>query len=254
MEHSKIGTYRLVAEPFHVDFSGSLFLGVLGNHLLNCAGFHAKERGLGMASLNESNYTWVLSRLVVEMERMPKEFEEFTVDTWIENVYRLFTDRNFAVCDASGTPIGYARSIWAMINMDTRKPADLLLMHDGHIVDYIESEKPCPIEKFSRIKLSNPECVRTYPVVYSDIDVNGHVNSVKYVEHVLDLFPLETYRTQYIRRFEVAYIAEGHVGDTLLFYKESCGDGVYDIEIRRAPVADGKEETLCRFRIYFSNK
>ena len=74
------------------------------------------------------------------------------------------------------------------------------------------------------------------------------------MEHVLDLFPLETYRTQYIRRFEVAYIAEGHVGDTLLFYKESCGDGVYDIEIRRAPEADGKEETLCRFRIYFSNK
>ena len=53
MEYGKIGTYRLVAEPFHVDFSGSLFLGVLGNHLLNCAGFHAKERGFGMASLNE---------------------------------------------------------------------------------------------------------------------------------------------------------------------------------------------------------
>lgn len=254
MNQSKIGTYRFVAEPFHVDFSGSLFLGVLGNHLLNCAGFHAKERGFGMASLNESNYTWVLSRLVVEMNRMPQQFEEFTVDTWVENVYRLFTDRNFAVCDSSGMPIGYARSIWAMIDMDTRKPVDLTMIHDGHIMDYIEREKPCPIEKFSRIKLKQPECVMKHKVVYSDIDVNGHVNSVKYVEHVLDLFPAEVYQTQYIHRFEVAYISEGHPTDTLLFYKEKVGDDVYDVEIRRLLSETGNEKTLCRLRLYFRNK
>ena len=38
---SKIGKYQFVAEPFHVDFTGRLTMGVLGNHLLNCAGFHA---------------------------------------------------------------------------------------------------------------------------------------------------------------------------------------------------------------------
>ena len=63
MKENKVGTYSFVAEPFHVDFTGKLFMGVLGNHLLNCAGFHATERGFGMAELNESNYTWVLSRL-----------------------------------------------------------------------------------------------------------------------------------------------------------------------------------------------
>ena len=44
-ENNKIGTYKFVAEPFHVDFTGRLTMGVLGNHLLNCAGFHATERG-----------------------------------------------------------------------------------------------------------------------------------------------------------------------------------------------------------------
>ena len=65
-ENNKIGTYKFVAEPFHVDFTGRLTMGVLGNHLLNCAGFHATERGFGIATLNEDNYTWVLSRLAVE--------------------------------------------------------------------------------------------------------------------------------------------------------------------------------------------
>lgn len=88
-EENKIGTYQFVAEPFHVDFNGRLTMGVLGNHLLNCAGFHASDRGFGIATLNEDNYTWVLSRLAIELDEMPYQYEKFSVQTWVENVYRL---------------------------------------------------------------------------------------------------------------------------------------------------------------------
>ena len=121
-EENRIGTYQFVAEPFHVDFNGRLTMGVLGNHLLNCAGFHANDRGFGIATLNEDNYTWVLSRLAIELDEMPYQYENFSVQTWVENVYRLFTDRNFAIIDKDGKKIGYARSVWAMINLNTRKP------------------------------------------------------------------------------------------------------------------------------------
>ena len=67
VNENKVGTYEFVAEPFHVDFTERLTMGVLGNHLLNCAGFHAADRGFGIATLNENHYTWVLSRLAVEM-------------------------------------------------------------------------------------------------------------------------------------------------------------------------------------------
>ena len=101
-EDNKVSTYQFVAEPFHVDFMEKLTMGVLGNHLLNCAGFHAAERGFGIATLNENHYTWVLSRLAVEMEEMPRAYEKFSIQTWVENVYRLFTDRNFAILDKDG--------------------------------------------------------------------------------------------------------------------------------------------------------
>ena len=39
VNENKVGTYEFVAEPFHVDFTEKLTMGVLGNHLLNCAGF-----------------------------------------------------------------------------------------------------------------------------------------------------------------------------------------------------------------------
>ena len=171
-ENNKIGTYKFVAEPFHVDFTGRLTMGVLGNHLLNCAGFHASDRGFGIATLNEDNYTWVLSRLAVELDEMPYQYEDFSIQTWVENVYRLFTDRNFAIIDKEGKKIGYARSVWAMISMNTRKPADLLALHSGSIVDYV-CDEPCPIEKPSRIKVASKEPVAALVAKYSDIDING---------------------------------------------------------------------------------
>lgn len=244
-ESNKIGTYKFVAEPFHVDFNGRLTMGVLGNHLLNCAGFHASDRGFGIATLNEDNYTWVLSRLAIELDEMPYQYEDFSVQTWVENVYRLFTDRNFAVIDKEGRKIGYARSVWAMINLNTRKPADLLTLHGGSIVDYV-CDEPCPIDKPSRIKVAATEPAATITAKYSDIDINGHVNSIRYIEHILDLFPIELYKTKHIRRFEMAYVAESYYGDLLSFFLEDVSENEYHIEVKK-----NEGEVVCRSKVLF---
>lgn len=232
MSESKVGNYQFVAEPFHVDFTGKLTMSVLGNHLLNCAGFHAADRGFGIASLNESHYTWVLSRLAIELEDMPRQYEDFSIQTWVENVYRLFTDRNFAILNKDGKVIGYARSVWAMISLQTRKPADLLTLHGGSITDYI-CEHDCPIAKPGRIKVTEETPLAEYQTKYSDIDINGHVNSIKYIEHILDLFPMEWFRDRQIKRFEMAYVAESYYGDTLSFFREEVGENEYDIEVKK---------------------
>lgn len=244
-QENKIGTYDFVAEPFHVDLNGQLTMGILGNHLLNCAGFHANDRGFGMSTLNEENYTWVLSRLAIELEDMPYQYEKFSIQTWVENVYRLFTDRNFALLNKDGKKIGYARSVWAMINMNTRKPADLLSMHDGQIADYI-CDYECPIEKHSRIKVTSQDVTCSLTAKYSDIDINGHVNSIRYIEHILDLFPIEFYKAMRIRRFEIAYVAESYYGDELKFYKEEADSGEYNIEVKK-----NNEEVVCRSKVFF---
>lgn len=247
-ENNRIGTYNFIAEPFHVDFTGRLTMGVLGNHLLNCAGFHASDRGFGIATLNEDNYTWVLSRLAIELDEMPYQYEDFSIQTWVENVYRLFTDRNFAIINKEGKKIGYARSVWAMISMNTRKPADLLTLHNGSIVDYVCNE-PCPIEKPSRIKVTSQSPASSLEARYSDVDINGHVNSIRYIEHILDLFPIEMYKEKRIRRFEMAYVAESYYGDELTFYMDDAGEGVFDVEVKK-----NGNEVVCRSKVIFTEK
>ena len=245
MIDNKIGTYKFVAEPFHVDFTGRLTMGVLGNHLLNCAGFHASERGFGIAEINENHYTWVLSRLAIELEDMPRHYEDFSIHSWIENVYRLFTDRNFELVNKDGKTIGYARSVWAMISMETRKPADLFTLH-GESLNHYASDRECPIAKPGRIRVAQQEPVAEYLTKYSDIDINGHVNSIKYIEHILDLFPMDTFKEKSIRRFEMAYVAESYYGDTLSFYLEQKTENEYDIEVKK-----NNQEVVVRSKVIF---
>ena len=159
-----------------------------------------------------------------ELEDMPRAYESFSIQTWVENVYRLFTDRNFAILDKDGKAIGYARSIWAMISMETRKPADLLTLHGGSIVDYV-CVKDCPIDKPGRIKVSHPELVGECQVKYSDIDLNGHVNSNQVHRAYSGFVPYGKCSVKKrIRRFEMAYVAESYYGDTLSFYREQTGE------------------------------
>ena len=245
MSDNKIGNYPFVAEPFHVDFTGRLTMGVLGNHLLNCAGFHASERGFGIAEINENHYTWVLSRLAIELEDMPRQYEDFSINTWIENVYRLFTDRNFELRDKNGKTIGYARSVWAMISMETRKPADLISLHGNNLGQYV-SDRECPIDKPGRIKVSVDAPVEEYQTRYSDIDINGHVNSIKYIEHILDLFPMDTFKEKQVKRFEMAYVAESYYGDTLSFYLEEKNENEYDVEVKK-----NNQEVVVRSKVIF---
>jgi acyl-ACP thioesterase len=181
------------------------------------------------------------------MNEMPQQYTKFNVETWVESAMRYFTSRNFAVVGDDGYAYGYGRSIWAMIDTETRQPTDILSIDNGAINDWIVTDKDCPIDKGGRVKMTDQaEFVRTIDTYYNDVDINGHINSVKYIEHVLDLWNLDWYKEHQIKRFEIAYVAEAHQGDQLSFYREQTGENEYCVRIVRS---DGTE--CCRSKVKF---
>ncbi len=238
------GSYSMLAEPFHCDFTHALHMGHLGNCMLNAADFHSTARGFGMSYLNTVNKTWVLSRLCIEMEDMPQQNTRFTVTTWVENALRFFTQRNFCITDEqSGRTLGYGRSVWALIDLSTRQPTDILAVKDGDIVKWIDSDRHCPIAAPGRVKMnSDAPVVSSFKVRYSDIDINGHVNSIKYIEHIMDLFPLSFYREYKLHRFDIAYVAETYDSDTLHFHVDDLSETEKAIRVTKSS-NDGAEET-----------
>ena len=166
-------------------------------------------------------------------------YTKFNVETWVESAMRYFTSRNFRVVGEDGQVFGYGRSIWAMIDTET----------NGAINNWIEKDKECPIDKGGRVKMGDEaQLVRTIDTNYSDIDINGHINSVKYIEHVLDLWDIDWYQQHAIKRFEIAYVAEAHQGDKLSFYKEQIAENEYCVRICK----DDNVET-CRSKVVFFN-
>lgn len=245
---TKVGHYEYLTEAFQVDFTGKLSLGVLSNHILNVAGMNAATNGFGIEYLNQQNCTWVLSRLVIEMEEHPREGDMLHIDTWVESVMNLFSGRNFALKSADGRTFGYARSIWAMIDTESRKPMNLLEINGGVMAEAVVSDKECPIDKPGKIKVVSREPASTFTVRYTDIDINVHLNSVRYVERILDLFPLEKFKTKQIHRFEIAFMAEALFGETLDLYIDSDeSTDIHQVEMRK----HDSGEVACRAKITF---
>lgn len=248
----KIGKYNFVAEPFHCDFTKHLFIGHLGNNLLNAADFHSNDRGYGVNYLNSVNKTWVLSRLSVELDKIPAIYEDFVVETWIDNVIRYFTNRNFKITNKDGYVYGYGKSIWAMIDTTTRQPVDILKTSNETISEYLETDYANPIKKSSRVKLDDElKLQQSILTTYSDIDINGHVNSIKYIEHILDLFPIEYYKKYRIKKFDIAYIMESHNNDKLNFYTNidsinECNNTV-SVRVTKSGFKEEKEVCRCQF-------
>jgi acyl-ACP thioesterase len=187
------------------------------------------------------------------MTEMPRNYQHCQVSTWVESVMKLFTTRNFAIKDAEGNPMGYARSVWAMIDTETRRPCDLVTLYDGDLLNYVVSdeENVCPIEGHGRFRFREAQLVRTLTTCYSDIDINGHVNSIKYIEHILNLFSRQQMERG-IKRFEIAYKAESYMGDTLSFYIQPVDDNEIDVEVRKNISEDSNGDVVCQAKVRFN--
>ena len=232
-------------EPAEGNGQQELPLPLLAKRILEVATLHAESWGVGYSTLIKSGQVWVLSRLAIEMTRYPRINERYTLETWIEGYNKHFSSRNFAISGEDGSPCGYARTIWSVIDLNTRSSVDISQFE--YIARNI-SDKPCPIEKQSRVRDVHDETPIIYRVAYNDIDFNRHVNSVKYIEHALDLFPFERYDRQRIHRFEIGYANEARYDVTLQLHKEEESSDNFALEIR------DDEKIYCKGRIIFENR
>ena len=194
------------------------------------------------------HHAWVLSRLVVEIDNMPTTGESFSIETWVDRLYRQFTDRHFSILRPDGTAYGHATSIWALIDTASRQPADLETLPDGGFTEALIPELPSPIPPMGRIRLKQPKLVMSHQAAYSDLDINGHVNSIRYIELLLDCLPFNLLKAHSARRIEMAYCQEAYCGETLQVYHEvdATNDARHLFEIKVGERIIVKGSVTCR--------
>lgn len=240
------GIYSLKVEDFDADYKGRLSFGVLGRHLLNYSNLHAFQNGVGCGVYSGTPYTWVISRLVVEFAKPLCKSEGFSLQTWMSRAYHSFLDREYLFLDEDMKTVGKGHAVWAMIDEVTRKSVNMLQFHGQQLEQRICNESLNLTFTKERIKLNECKPCFEHRVVYGDLDINGHVNSIRYIEHALNLFSLDIFERSELYKFEIAYAAEASYGDNLLFYKTSIGEESYYVEIRQKT-----NEVVCKCYFYF---
>lgn len=171
---------------------------------IEIATLHANALGIGYSKLAEHRMGWVLARLSIDMLRYPTINETYTMQTWIEGYNRFFSDRCYQMTDAEGRVVANIRSMWVAIDMNTRSMADLAQLEKERfpVVDRQCSVEKCRAPQIARVA----ETVEAqYTFKYCDIDFNRHVNTLRYIELVLNQRPLEFYDTNLIRRLDVSF-------------------------------------------------
>lgn len=239
----KIGEYEFTIDAYLTDFRGKATLPMIGGFMLQAATKHADERGFGYSSMTSQQRVWVLSRIAIEIFDYPKNDTVFIIKTWIVSVNRLFTERHFAFEDSEGRKLGYGRSLWASIDLESRKPTNLLELYG--LSDYINAGEEASIEGLTKIPAlkDNYELAAQFTVKYSDVDINKHLNSMKYIEHFVDVFDIDMFKEKEIKRIEINYISEGKYGTNLDILKREEDEGSYILEMK-----DG-DNNVCSTRV-----
>ena len=245
---NKIDTYTFMVDPFDTDCQNRLSWSVLGTRILSAATHHARRRGFDRFEKDGIPYLWVLSRMIIEVDHWPKVHETYQLSTWIKNYYRYFTDRYFYILDSKGEIIGRVLTIWAMINSQTRMPEELKTIFGNGFDQYIHIDDTVTFQR-SRIRVKQPAIETWRDTFYSDLDTNGHVNSIRYIELLLDSLPTALTTTRPVRRIEMEYCAESYVANHLHIKMEETTPLLYQAEISKA--TDDKPVTVCRSAISF---
>lgn len=203
---------------YEVDARGRAPLPTLSKFMQETAYNHANHLEFGYVHLKEKNQFWVLSRLLIRVDRYPRWGEKIHLRTWPTEVGRLFAYRDFQILDEQEKPIGAAGSGWLMLDAEKRRPQRPIELKEKSRL--FPEERALDRRPLKIQTLSEPERGPSFPVRYSDLDLYNHVNNAKYIQWILDSFPDKMNREYEVAVFEINFVSESKMGDEVAIYTE----------------------------------
>jgi len=236
-------TYSFVVQGQQADFNNALKLSGLADFLQIAAWQHAQDLGFGLDFLiNHQNCTWAMTRIRIDIDHFPKYNSEVKITTWPKNKERLFAYRDL-LAECNGKGFARATSTYVLIDLDTRRPISL----DGFKEVLDLTEKHAIKDHVEKLNSNDGDLRKTIVAQVTDLDVNRHVNNVRYFDWSQYLLPFEFWEKHEIKRVEVNFLAEVNAGDTI----ELQGD-LQDETLLMSGMKNGRD--AFRIRLQFRSK
>lgn len=229
---------------YDTEPNGKLRPDALLSYLQDIAGYHASKLSFGRDDLLQQNKFWALARIIFKLRSTPSWNDTIIIKTWPKGLDKIFAIRNFQICNNEGDVLGEASSSWVILDVDSRRPVrpGLNLAEYGQN-NPIKGFSCLPAEKLQEVS-NNAYTSPVNKVRLTDLDVNMHVNNAKYLQWVLDTYPLDYILTKQAMVIEANYLSETLPGEDYTVSAEEKEDSFL-----HSVVKEGSGTEACRFRI-----
>jgi len=221
-ESKTFHTEKFTIRANEVDTSGMLTIPSICNFFQEVAGNNARDLNFDITDMHAQNLTWVLHRMDIRLTRSAKWRETITVETWPASGDSLRAYRNYRLLDEHGKELGVCLSYWMILSLETRRPARI----PDEVLNTRLDDRPNIIEvkKLRNKPIQEADSEKSIIVRRADMDMNNHVNNVRYFEWMLETIPEKT--TQRISSFDIVFLQETFVDDHLVSSSQITSESV----------------------------
>eukprot|EP01018_Ginkgo_biloba_P028921 Gb_22110 [translate_table: standard] len=223
MEGNMIYRQTYVIRSYEVGVHRTASIETLMSFLQETSMNHMWSLGLGGEGFGTShemsrrNLIWIISGMQVQVDRYPSWCDIVEVDSWMTSSGKnAFMRRDWLVRDyKSGHILTRATSAWGMMNRETRRLSKIPDEVRGEIHPYILERVPAIVadatKKLWKLDDQTAQYVRSdLTPKRSDLDMNQHVNNVKYVGWLLESVP-------------APILKSNELVNIILEYRRECG-------------------------------
>jgi len=167
--------------------------------------------GKGVETLKAQNLYWVVMSYHFEVTRWPLANENITIETYPGATKAFVYPRHYIVYDEKGAIIVRGISLWAILDHTSHKPT--IPPANGVDIAAVHSEGELnwpPRQTLEDLIVKENRLVRN-----SDLDFNGHMNNIRYVDFALDSDDFLFYSSHIPTEFQMTFSSETTLGKTM---------------------------------------
>ena len=179
---------------------------------------HSASVGYGVLEVESKKRAWMLLDWKMKVIKRPKYNDDIKAETWSRKVERLYAYRDFQLKDKEGNIIAIGTSRWILVDTDKRRPVRLT----ADIADLYESETDKNVfsEEMEDIKCEDYLFKKDYYIQRRDIDINGHMNNLSYLDMAYEILPDDIYKNKVFDNIRIVYKKEILYGEKVECYYE----------------------------------
>jgi acyl-ACP thioesterase len=148
------------------------------NYLGEAADSHIQKLGVSIQDLLEMGLLWVLVGYHLKVDRYPRAGETVTVNTWYPGRHERFYLRDFEVEGSDGNMVAAARTSWALVDAQNRRPVS----SENALPEFPVLERSAVQGRLEHLPpADSPHRSDPFTVRSSCLDMYTHVNHVFYV-------------------------------------------------------------------------